>query len=281
MSASDRWRQQLDGWSIPEEIVAAAPESPWGFPTELFRRRAEGALVATPTLTSRRAQEALPAGGTVLDVGVGGGAVSLPLARRAGLIVGVDPNAEMLEAFRENAASAGVDVRTVLGAWPDVAPEAGMADVAVAGHVAYNVADLGPFVRALGEHARRRVLLELTERHPLAWMNDLWRRFHGLERPSGPTAEDARAVLAEIGVDAQREDRTVAALEGGGGFERREDAIHMVRKRLCLPAERDRGIAELLGNRLRRIDGLWDVGPTERTIVTLWWDTDQRPDPSA
>lgn len=274
MTASDRWREQLGRWSIPEEIVASAPESPWGFPTELFRRRGEGVLVAPPTITSERALEALPAGGTVLDVGVGGGAMSLPLSRRAGLIVGVDTSAGMLEAFRANAISVGVEVRTVLGAWPDVAAEAGTADVAVAGHIAYNVEDLEGFARTLGAHARHRVLLELTERHPLSWMNDLWRRFHGLERPIGPTAEDALAVLTEIGIDAHREDRTVTALEGGGGFAKREDAIRMVRRRLCLRAERDPEIADQLGERLRRIDGLWDVGPPERTIVTLWWDTD-------
>ena len=60
----------------------------------------------------------------------------------------------------------------------------------------------------------------------------------------------------------------------GVGFAGREDAIHMVRKRLCLGADRDEEIAEALGaQRLREADGLWDVGPMERTIVTLWWDT--------
>ena len=41
--ALDRWRKQLDGWAIPEEILAAAPESPWGFPVGLFRSRARRA----------------------------------------------------------------------------------------------------------------------------------------------------------------------------------------------------------------------------------------------
>ena len=35
--ALERWREQLDGWAIPAEILAAAPESPWGFPVGLFR----------------------------------------------------------------------------------------------------------------------------------------------------------------------------------------------------------------------------------------------------
>ena len=39
--AADRWREQLAAWAIPEAILANAPESPWGFATECFRRRGE------------------------------------------------------------------------------------------------------------------------------------------------------------------------------------------------------------------------------------------------
>lgn len=272
MTAAARWREQLAGWAIPDEIVAAAPEPPWGFPTELFRRRAEGAIASAPTPTTRRALEALPDEGSVLDIGVGGGAMSLPLAGRAGTIVGLDGQDDMLETFRASAKKTGVKTRTVLGTWPEAAERADISDVALAGHVVYNVPDLGPFTLAIGAHARRRALLELTERHPLAWMSDLWFHFHGLSRPEGPTAGDANAVLAEVGILAEREDRNVTPAESGGGFARREDAIHLVRKRLCLPAERDEEIAERLGDRLRMIGDLWDVGSKKRTIVTLWWD---------
>ena len=146
------------------------------------------------------------------------------------------------------------------------------ADVVVAGHVFYNIPALEPFARAMDAHARVRVVVELSERHPLDWMRDLWLRFHGLQRPEGPTVDDAVAVLDDLGFTTGREDRSVAGGSGGGGFESREDAIHSIRKRLCLPAERDTEIADALGARLREIHGLWDVGPEERTVVTLWWD---------
>ena len=38
-----RWREQLEAWAIPTEILAAAPESPWAFPVGLFRSRARRA----------------------------------------------------------------------------------------------------------------------------------------------------------------------------------------------------------------------------------------------
>jgi SAM-dependent methyltransferase len=273
--AADHWRDRLDAWAIPDEIVANAPEPPWGFPTELFRRRGQS-LDAEPTPTTRRGLDVLPNGGTVLDVGVGGGATSLPLAGRAGMIIGVDSQTDMLEGFLENAAAAGVTARGVHGEWPEVASEVEPADVALAGHVFYNIADLAPFALTLGERARHRVVAELTERHPLEWMGDLWMRFHSLERPDGPTSSDAETVLRELGLSPGREERKVSP-EGPSGFARRRDAIHLVRRRLCLTADRDPEIEEALGHRLRRSGGLWDVGPPERTIVTLWWDTGHSP----
>ena len=60
MTAVERWREQLERWAIPPEILAAAPESPWGFPTELFRARgALGADRGGTTPTTARALERL------------------------------------------------------------------------------------------------------------------------------------------------------------------------------------------------------------------------------
>jgi SAM-dependent methyltransferase len=273
VKAAERWREQLSQWAIPDEILSEAPESPWGFATECFRRRGEVAPDSEPTPTTRRALEALAEGGTVLDVGVGGGGTSLPLAGRAGSIVGIDQQPDMLEGFLTNAAAAGVEAGAVTGAWPQASADVEPADVVVAGHVLYNVQRLEPFVQALDRHALRRVVVELTQTHPLEWMRDLWLRFHDLERPDGPTADDAAGVLRDLGLRVEREDRVVLGDDGGGGFQAREDAIRVVRKRLCLPADRDPDIAEALGSRLRELDGLWNVGPEERTVVTLWWDS--------
>ena len=94
-----RWREQLDGWAIPAEILAAAPESPWGFPVGLFRSRARRAGSGPPTPSTLEAARHLPDRGGVLDVGAGAGAGSLPLAGVAGRLVGVDESAEMVAAF--------------------------------------------------------------------------------------------------------------------------------------------------------------------------------------
>jgi precorrin-6B methylase 2 len=275
VNAAERWGAALASWAIPDEILSRAPESPWTFPPELFRSRADAAAATKergPTVLE--ALEALPDGGTILDVGVGAGAASRPLWPRASRVAGVDSSEAMLDEFRRAAAAAGVEAVPILGRWPDVAAEADAADVVVCAHVLYNVQDLEPFVRALHDHARHRVVIEITSTHPLAWMSDLWLRFHDLERPTEPTADDAEEALRESGFEVRRED--VARPPRSGGFERREDAVGLIRRRLCLTPERDDEIAEALGDRLAQHDGLWSAGPEAQRLVTLWWDTSAR-----
>jgi SAM-dependent methyltransferase len=260
------WREALDSWAIPERILRAAPESPWGFPVELFADRGRSALDRL-TPSNQQALLALGEGGAVLDVGCGGGAASLPLATQASVLVGVDRSTEMLAAFRESAERANASVRTIEGSWPEVADEAPDADVVVCHHVLYNAPDVEPFVRALTDHARRRVVAEVTARHPLSADNDLWLRFHGIVRPTRPTADDAVAVLRELGIEPGREDWETP---GTGGFGRREDLVAWIRRRLCLPADRDPDVAEALEDRIVERDGRFGFGP--RPVVTLWWE---------
>jgi SAM-dependent methyltransferase len=260
ISAAARWAEALEAWAIPQGILDAAPESPWGFPPGLFHR-GHHELGPPDTPSYRRALEALPAGGSVLDVGVGGGAASLPLVPAAATITGVDEGAAMLESFGRAAREAGVEHSVIEGSWPNIASRAPRADVVVCHHVFYNVPDLRAFALALGEHARHRVVTELTERHPLVSLNDLWHHFHGTPRPDGPGAEDALAVIAEAGIRAHLEpfDRppTRHRLE-------RPDLVAFVRRRLCLTPDADPEIDELLGDR--------QVINTGRAVA-LWWDT--------
>jgi SAM-dependent methyltransferase len=251
-SAAEQWRAELAAWAIPPEIEAAAPESPWGFPVALFHAEAQ-----SPQTPSRdRALEALPAAGTVLDVGCGGGAAGLALAPPASLVVGVDESSELLDDFRASADDRGIAHHEVHGRWPDVAEDAPVADVVVCHHVLYNVADIEPFVAALSTHARRRVVVELTAEHPLVISRDLWRHFHGIERPEGPSASLAIEALRDLGVQPssyawQRPPRDVP----------REVYVQLNRRRLCLPASADAEIDRVMG----RTD--WP-----RDVVTIWWD---------
>ena len=266
-SAERRWREDLAAWAIPQHILDAAPESPWHFPVELFARRADAAQ-SRMTASTLRALEALPMDGSVLDVGCGAGAASLPLAAKTSGLIGVDPSAAMLKEFRVRAQAAGVEVQTVRGAWPEAAARTPAVDVVVCHHVAYNAPGLAAFADRLSDHARRRVVLELTAGHPLSTTNDLWIRFHGLARPERPTADDAHAVLREAGLDPGREEWTPAR---GVGFAERRDLVAWVRRRLCLGPERDAEVEAALAGRIRVGDD-GTVGFDPQPVVTFWWD---------
>ncbi|MDQ6874571.1 MAG: methyltransferase domain-containing protein [Actinomycetota bacterium] len=254
--AANRWRAELAAWAIPEHILARAPESPWGFPVELFRVE-EPSQVDTPS--RRRALEALPEGGSVLDVGCGGGAAAFALAARAGRLTGVDSDTELLEQFATTAERMGIDHREVFGSWPEAADQVEGADVAVCHHVAYNVADLPAFAGALSRRARHRVVLELTDRHPMVSTGPLWQRFHGIDRPDGPTAELAAEVLAEAGIEA-----TVERFARPPREAPRSAIVTMTRRRLCLPADREPEVDAAMGP----IPSFPPGGAT-----CLWWDT--------
>ena len=255
-TAAQQWRDELAGWAIPDDILAAAPESPWGYPVEMFRASDEP---AADTPSRRRALESLPAGGSVLDIGCGGGRASLALVPPAGRLIGVDASAELLAEFVAAADRAGVDHSEVLGTWPDVAPRAPDADVVVCHHVFYNVPELPAFAHMLTAHARRRVVVELTDRHPLAGLGPLWQRFHGISRPAGPGADLAVAVLVEAGIDVGVE-RFVRPSRPAD----RDVIVALTRRRLCLTADRDPEVDEALGP---------DPSFPPRTAACLWGDT--------
>jgi SAM-dependent methyltransferase len=213
-------------------------------------------------------------GGSVIDVGSGAGAASLPLAARASRITAVDTDPAMLSSLAAIAAGLGPDdgrgpaeIVTVAGRWPDLADRVPVADVVVCHHVLYNVMELRPFVEALSEHARVRVVVEMTERHPVEPMNPLWRRFHGLERPEGPTWEDAVAAISSLGHDVNVERWDAAPLHTYESF---DEMVAYHRRRLCLPSSSDPEVAAALEE--LGADPANPVGLGRgRPIMTLWW----------
>lgn len=262
-SVAHRWREDLQSWAIPPDILEKAPESPYHFPVQLFASRADAAARQL-SISNQRALEALPEGGAVLDVGCGGGAASLPLAGRASRLIGIDSSPDMLTEFLRRATE--VEATAIEGTWPDVADTTPPADVVVCHHVAYNAPDLRKFAERLTDHARRRVVIELTLSHPLSPTNELWLRFHRVIRPERPKADDAEAVLRETGLRVHRQNWSAPR---PGGFASRQDLVASVRRQLCLPPDRDPEIEEAIAHRVVERDGLF--GFPDRPVATLWW----------
>jgi SAM-dependent methyltransferase len=255
--AGERWREALRRTAVPQAVVDRAPEPEVTLEPERFRWRPEDDATHPVRPSRRRALEALPEKGSVLDVGVGGGASSLGLVPRAGLIVGVDPLPGMLESFEASARAAGVTTQSVLGAWPEVAVEVGPVDVAVCHHAAYRVADLEDFAAAMTARARHRVVFELSAQSPLTGLNALWPVIHGIERPDFPVADLAQAVFEAMGLGVEREDIVLPPR----AQEVTPQQVAFARRRLYVGPERDPEIEHFLRTR----------APQEHRVAALWW----------
>ncbi|MFI7702614.1 class I SAM-dependent methyltransferase [Nonomuraea sp. NPDC049480] len=262
------WAGHLAAWRIPERILSGVDESPWVLPDEVFARRARHYLSAPGGPSYDRAMEALGQGGSVLDVGAGGGAACLPLASRTTALTVVDSHQSLLDDLVRRAAPLGLAPVAVCGTWPEAAAKVPEADVVLCHHVIYNAADLEPFVAALTRHARRRVIAELTVRHPLTELNPYWKRFHGLERPEGPTAAHVIEILEALGLEVKAEQWTRPAMAEYDSF---ATLVDVARRRLCLPLDRRDDVAEALRDAGVSEERPPDLGSSGRDLVTLWW----------
>jgi SAM-dependent methyltransferase len=254
--AARRWADLLDGWTIPDEILFQARESPWGFYPDYM----EVPPVPDDTPSRRLALESVPAGGSVLDVGCGAGAAGLALVPPAGSLVGVDESPVVLARFRSTCEARRVHYDTVEGSWPAAARGMGRFDVVVCHHVLYNARDVVAFVVALTGRARRRVVVELAGEHPSLRLAPLWKRFWGLDRPRGPTARDALAVLGEAGVEPVVETAPRGRLHARSA----RDTVAIVARRLCLPEGRHDEVAAALA----------ELPPADEEVWTFAWPGD-------
>ena len=256
-TAAQRWANGLAEWAIPPEILAAAPQIPFVFTPSMFAAPQPGPGVRS--LASETAAESLKDGGTVLDVGCGGGAAAFALADKATSLIGTDRQADMVELFLTTGAERGLEVSGHTGLWPNIADRVPISDVAVSHNVLYNVPDLIPFSAALHQHARRRVVIEITEFHPQTVRAPLWKQFWNIDRPANPTAWMAAKALSDAGLPVKAE-RSLATPRNSNQSADVEASFWT--RMLCLPQERKHEVALAL---------LEIEFPKERVLI--WWDT--------
>ena len=273
-SPSARWKAELESWAIPDRLLEQADESPYGWPPELWRRRTqESRTRGETTPTTSLVLELLGADGTLIDVGAGTGRSCLPYARAGHRVTAVEKNPGMAAGLREEVGSEGLEVEVVEGAWPEAAGRTPVADVVLSSHVVHDVADIGPFIRALGGHCRRGAVVEMTHVHPWTTMNYLYRAIHDLDRPDGPSVEDLVGVIvselgAEVGVVRWERAPDLWFLTW-------EEILAYYGRRVAVPRARRAELRPLLEEHVvARGDRLYvEEGP--RSFATLWWSPDR------
>ncbi len=257
-AAGNYWRESLSAWAIPIEILDQAPENPWIHPPVMFQLPD----VIEDSISHQRAREAIPSNpsnGSILDIGCGGGIAAFAVTPPASHVIGVDHQSEMLEMFSANAKARGTTCEVFDGFWPALADIVPTADVVTTHHVVFNVPEIEDFLLAMNSHAKKRVVIEMPQRHPLTTAAPMWKHFWNLDRPTEPTPTDLMKILREVGIEAKLElwdgsMRTEADLES---------QAHFSRIRLCLPESRENEVLEFLKEQPKI---------AIRNLATIWWD---------
>ena len=272
MSPADRWREQLLRWTAPPPEQARNIPTDDGWQAHAHRFRAINRAVAgreEPLV--RFLARWWTEGVTLLDVGAGGGRFALPLAEREWTVTAVEPSPGMRDVLTEAAAERGISLDVRAMRWPPDAGPLPSADVVLCANVAYDVADLAPFVAALNRASRQAVVLYLSMTHPIGHLGDLWRDFRGWRVPTGPTYLDAAAVVFDLGIAVNV---TLLPVTSTMVFDDLDAAVAVYRERLGMQpdAQRDAALRERLAVQLVNEEGRLVMPPREKFGAALWWE---------
>ena len=135
----------------------------------------------------------------ILEIGGGAGRIGLPMALQAKSLTNVEPSAAMREQFAIAISEHGIsNASAVASAWPPSGPVS--ADVVLTVDVTYFITDIEPFIRAMHESARRRVLI-LTWTVPPPNVNaELYRIAFGESQAPSPGFRELLPVIWDLGI---------------------------------------------------------------------------------
>ncbi len=267
------WRRIVERRrEIVEALVGQGPRHDyWTRRAPRFARMSREFDPSTDPL-ARMLHDALPAGGSFLDVGAGAGRYTIALADRARCVTAVEPSEAMRGHLEAEAAACGLtNVAVVPTTWEDASVEPH--DVVLAAHVLYPIADVVPFIRKLHAAAARVCFVKLRVDQNLPQLAALWREVWGAERPREPGFLDLYNLLFAIGIRAHAR---LVPFGTGLRFDTLDEAVEHLRRLLFLPddsREHDRRIRALLETALVR-EGDRLVLPHAVQAAIVWWENE-------
>ena len=198
--------------------------------------------------------------------------MALPLAFSCRHVVAVEPSPSMSTALVQQAASADIkNISPVQSTWQDAEVE--RADVIICCHVVYTVPDIEPFVRKLGTHADK-IIVVLYDAPPQSQIHAVWKQVHDEERLFLPSLPELREVLTELGIAASFEQLPVRPSRGYASF---EEATEQLTGRLFLEpgSPKIEKLRNLLPGLLEEVDGEFRVrGSRTLTPYLVSWSSD-------
>jgi len=130
---------------------------------------------------------------TVLDIGAGGGRYALPLALACREVIAIEPSDGMRRVLSAGMVEFGINnIQLVESRWPCGGIEG---DVALIAHLGYDVEDIGTFLDAMEQSARRLCVAVLLSQPPPTEADRLWPEVHGVERAALPSLPEFLTLL--------------------------------------------------------------------------------------
>jgi len=252
MSAIQQWKTMVEAEHAQSEKMRRhepPPSDHW----RPYAQRFRADPWRTDDLLVNRLKREVQTHQTVLDVGAGGGSLSLPLALSCRHVTAVEPSSSMAEVLNQQASDFSIqNVSLVQAKWEDAEVEA--ADVVLCCHVLYVVADIETFVRKLESHARQSVLVVLFKSAPQSQTYHLWKRIHKEERLALPCLPEFQEVLSELEIDAQVE---ILPPQEPRGFDDRQQALEQLGRRLYLAPDSQEmaDLESMLPDLLEEVEG--------------------------
>ncbi len=134
-------------------------------------------------------------GDTWLDIGAGGGRLTIPIAEQVSRVIALDPSESMRDTLRAAMDEAGrTNIEVVEGRWPVEGWDEPV-DVSLAAHSIYDIAEIEPFLDAMEEHSRRRCVVVLGQLARGAQLGRLFEEIHGEPLIALPALREFVAIL--------------------------------------------------------------------------------------
>jgi hypothetical protein len=134
----------------------------------------------------------------LLDIGAGGGRYTLPLACQLREVIAVEPSAKMRSVMKEGIQDQNIHNISIIDArWP--CSPLPRSDVAFISHVGYDIADIGPFVQAMEQSAKRLCIAVMREGSPATAAEPFWPLIHHEKRATLPSLKEFLQLLLSLG----------------------------------------------------------------------------------
>ncbi|HWV25292.1 MAG TPA: class I SAM-dependent methyltransferase [Thermomicrobiales bacterium] len=214
----------------------------------------------------------------VIDVGAGGGRITIPLARRVREVIAVEPSAGMREELKAGIEEMGIgNIRIVPSSWSDA--DVDPADMIFAAHVTYGVPRIEPFLRKLDARATRVAALVSFEEPAQHVLAPFWKAVYGEDRLRLPVRAEVVDVLRELGADPQEIPVEVQPVRS---FGTPDEAFASLRGRLFIGegTEAEQRLRDAIPALTVERDGeVWprEAAPNRQSVI--WWRPGQMANP--